>query len=135
MPDAIEVLKQLKTENRPLDQQGLEQAWAEMLAQQPEELEKVRDRIVDLKPQLTDPDNFTLIVGNNFVATAVRESRMPMLSILRKLTGRPLLNCHIEVVYEEKETVAYAPRDKYDVMVKANPVLDTFRVLFPDVDY
>jgi hypothetical protein len=30
--------------------------------------------------------------------------------------------------------VAYTARDKYDVMVQANPMLENFRILFPEVD-
>ena len=57
-----------------------------------------------------------------------------MLTYLRRLSHRPQLNCHVEVVYEEHEAVAYSARDKYDVMVQANPMLDNFRVLFSEVD-
>lgn len=129
-----EVLKRFHTKGSPLDQEGLERAWTEMLPKLPEELAKVREKLSDLKPELKDPDNFTLTVGNNFVEAEIRPALLPMLEQLRNLTERPLLNCHIEVVYEEKPALVYAPRDKYDVMLRENPTLDTFKVLFPDVD-
>lgn len=130
-----EVLKRFNAESRPLDQAGLDKAWDEMLPQLPDDMAKVREKVSALRPELKEPDLFTLTVGNSFAEAEMRPGLIPMLNLLRTLTGRPNLNCKIEVVYEEKESVAYSPRDKYDVMSRENPTLDTFKILFPDVDY
>ena len=130
-----EVLKQFHTENRPLDQEGLERAWAEAVSQLPDTLSKVQERVKGLVPHLDNEDDFTINVSNSFVEAEIRPGMIPILTHLRNHTGRSNLNGHIKVVYEEKESIVYAPRDKYDVMVKENPVLDTFKVIFPDVDY
>ena len=57
-----------------------------------------------------------------------------MLTYMRQKSCRKNLNCRVEVVYEEHEATVYYARDKYDVMVKENPELERFRVLFPDVE-
>ena len=57
-----------------------------------------------------------------------------MLTYMRQKSCRKNLNCRVEVGYEEHEATVYYARDKYDVMVKENPELERFRVLFPDVE-
>ena len=74
-------------------------------------------------------------MSNSYIESEIKPYLIRMLTFLRSKSGRPNLNCKTEVVYEEKEAKAYTPRDKYDVMQQANPILETFRIIFPEVDY
>ncbi len=95
---------------------------------------KLVDMLRDRKIRLAGDDLFVLEVGNAFVRAEVQPHLRQMLEQMRSTSGRNLLNCQIEVVYEERPPVIYSPRDKYDAMSKVNPVLDTFRIIFPEVD-
>lgn len=99
-----------------------------------EPMPKLADLLADRKVRLEEDDLFAIIVSNSYVEAEIKPNLIRMLTYLRTKTGRPDLNCRVEVVYEEKESVAYTARDKYDVMASVNPMLNTFRVLFPDVD-
>lgn len=99
------------------------------------ELPKLAEQLKDKELRMDEEDFFTIIVNNSFIESEIKPHLIRMLTYLRGKSGRPNLNCKTEVVYEEKEAVPYTPRDKYDVMQKSNPALDTFRVLFPEVDY
>lgn len=92
-------------------------------------------RLDENKDSQSPADTFTLVVSNGYVESEIKPHLLEMLTHLRTLTGHPQLNCIITVEYEEKEAVIYTPRDKYDTMSKANPALETFRILFPEVDY
>lgn len=122
-------------EAKPIDQQLLEQYWAQAMehfeAEWPKTVASVRGR----KLRLEDPDSFVVEVPNSFITAELKPRLMQLLEYLRPLAGRPALNCRCEVVYEEvQEALVYSARDKYDVMSQANPMLATFKVLFPEVD-
>lgn len=123
-----------RQERPPLTQESLEECWRSMLGvmedKEPKLAATLKDRVIRLEWE----DFFVVEVGNSFVEAEIRPHLREMLEEMRRTSGRRLLNCKVEVVYEEREAVIYAPRDKYDAMSKNNPVLDTFRILFPEVD-
>ena len=80
-------------------------------------------------------NTFAVVVNNSFYEAEIKLHLIEMLTFLRNVSGQPLLNCHVEVEQVEHEALIYHPRDKYDTMLKSNPALEHFRVLFPDVDY
>lgn len=118
----------------PLTQEGLALHWAAMVEAMRKEMPRLASLLESRELRTEGGDQFAIIVNNSYVEAEVKPHLIRMLTYLRQKSGRPELNCRIEVVYEEKESVAYTARDKYDVMASANPVLNTFRVLFPDVD-
>lgn len=122
-------------EAKPIDQQLLEQYWAQAMGHfesvWPKTVAAVRSR----KLRLEDSDSFVVEVPNSFITAELKPHLMELLEYLRPLAGRPALNCRCEVVYDEvQEAVVYSARDKYSVMSQANPMLATFKVLFPEVD-
>lgn len=107
--------------------------------------EKALDQFASSQPQLAatlrfkelriDRDNhFNIVVNSDYTSAEIKPSLIAILSILRSLSKRPLLNCSTLVEYIERESKPYTARDKYDVMSKTNPALETFRILFPEVD-
>lgn len=121
-------------ETEPIDQSLLEQYWAEAMDALEGECPKMVAAVRSRKLHLLDPDLFIIDVPNNFIVAEVKPHLMQLLDILRRRSGRPGLNCRCEVVYEEQEAVIYSARDKYSVMAQSNPMLATFKVLFPEVD-
>ncbi len=119
----------------PLDDERLHACWEAMLSAMKGELPKLAELLKDKPLRIDEEDMFSIIVSNSFVESEIKPHLIRMLTYLRAKSGRPNLNCKTEVVYEEKEAKAYAPRDKYDVMQQSNPALETFRILFPEVDY
>lgn len=132
---SVPVEQPVQKEVAPLTQEALEKYWGEMLEAIKEEQPKLVDQLRGRELRLEDGDMFAVVVNNSYLDAEIRPHLIKMLTILREKSGRQMLNCRVEVVYEEKEAVAYAPRDKYDVMVKKNPVLEKMRELFPEVDY
>ena len=120
---------------KPLTFEQLKQYWAEMLEAMREPLPKVAENLATREIRFVDEDNFKIIVSNSYVESELKPYIIRILTYLRKKSQRPMLNCHIEVEYEEQESVAYIPRDKYDLMVSSNKVLETFKIIFPEVDY
>lgn len=98
------------------------------------ENQKLADQLKDREITMEGEDMFVITVSNSYLDAEIRHNLIRILTFLREKSGRPGLNCRTQVVYEEKEAVAYSARDKYDVMQAANPAIDSFRVLFPDVD-
>jgi hypothetical protein len=134
MPTLAVDVEVQKTALPPLDDDSFGKCWNAMLeafaAKEPKLVDTLKNRVV----RLDGEDHFVIEVGNSFVEAEIRPHLMEMLEWMRSASGHKLLNCRIEVVYEEREAVVYAPRDKYEVMSKTNPVLETFRILFPEVD-
>ena len=128
-------VEQAPQEAPPLSQEQLAAYWAEMVSAMGTELPKLAEQLKGRELRWESDDMFVIVVNNSYLDAEIRPNLIRMLTYLRKKSGRPLLNCRVEVVYEEHEAVAYLPRDKYDVMVRQNPALENFRVLFPDVDY
>ncbi len=118
----------------PLTPESLTAHWEAMREAMGAELPKLAEQLKGRELRLEDEDNFVIVVNNSYAEAEIRPHLIRMLTFLRKRSHRPKLNCRVEVVYEEHEAVAYSARDKYDVMVQANPALDSFRVLFPEVD-
>ena len=118
----------------PLTLEQLTAYWNEMLKAMQPELPKLAAQLEGRELRLEDDDMFVVVVNNSYLDAEIKPHLIRMLTYLRRLSHRPQLNCHVEVVYEEHEAVAYSARDKYDVMVQANPMLDNFRVLFSEVD-
>lgn len=119
----------------PLDEAGLHGCWDAMLEELKDELPKLVEQLKDKVLRLDGEDLFTVIVNNSYIESEIKPHLIRMLTYLRGKTGRPNLNCKIEVVYEQKETKAYTPHDKYEVMLQSNPDLETFRIYFPEIDY
>lgn len=123
----------------PLDLERLQTIWNEMVEDfghsDKKEFQKLATQLNNRPLEIEGEDQFVIIVSNSFLESEIKSFLIQMLSSLRQKSQRPKLNCRIKVVYEEKKSVAYSPRDKYDVMQQANSALDTFRILFPEVDY
>ncbi len=113
----------------------LQGCWGEMVEAMRGELPKLAEQLKGRELRLEGDDMFVVVVSNSYLDAEIRPHLLRMLTYLRKRCGRPKLNCRVEVVYEEKEAVAYAPRDKYDAMALKNPTIEKLRELFPDVDY
>lgn len=109
--------------------------WGEMVEAMRDELPKLAEQLKGRELRLEGDDMFVVVVNNSYLDAEIRPHLLRMLTYMRKRCGRPRLNCRVEVVYEEKEAVAYAPRDKYDAMALKNPTIEKLRELFPDVDY
>ena len=100
-----------------------------------QEAPKLAEQLQDRELRMDGEDMFVIVVSNSYLDSEIRRYLVRMLTYLRTKSGRPLLNGRVEVEYEEKEAIVYSPRDKYDVMLQDNPALDSFRVLFSEVDY
>lgn len=120
--------------NPPLTQEGLEAVWKDMLEAMREPMPKLYDVLVDKEVRLTGDDEFVLVVSNSYTENEIKNHLIRMLTYLRKRSGRPMLNCTMDIVMVERETKPYTARDKYDAMLQENPTLDMMRVLFPDVE-
>ncbi len=134
-PVHLDAAQPKETEIPPLDKDKLYAYWNSMIEAMKGELPKLADLLKDKELRMEEEDLFIIIVNNNFEESEIKPHLIRMLTYLRAKSGHPNLNCKTEVVYEEKESKAYVPRDKYDVMQQANPALETFRILFPEVDY
>lgn len=118
----------------PLTQEGLEAVWKEMLEAMHEELPKLYDLLEGKEVQMVGEDDFVVLVSNTYVENEAKAHMVRMLTYLRKRSGRPMLNCSMKVVVQERETRPYSARDKYDAMVLVNPELEVMRILFPNVE-
>ena len=122
-------------EAEPPTLEQLEGYWGEMLEAMKGELPKLAEQLTGRELRMEGEDMFVVVVNNSYLDAEIKPHLLRMLTYLRKRCGRPRLNCRVEVVYEEKEAVAYAPRDKYDAMALKNPTIEKLRELVPDVDY
>ena len=109
--------------------------WEQTLDQLQEEQPKLVETLRNRELKVDDNDHFLIIINNSYTDSEIKPHLVQLLSILRRLTSRPMLNCSTHIIHEEKEAVIYSPRDKYDVMSQANTTLEMFRILFPEVDY
>lgn len=119
----------------PLTLETLTGHWQAMLEAMRTDLPKLADMLGDKELRIDKEDHFLIVVSNSYFEAEIKPYLIRMLKYLRTRSHRPMLNCRVEVEYVEHESVAYSPRDKYDVMLAANPNLETFRILFPEVDY
>ena len=119
----------------PIGDEELRVCWEAMAEAMKGELPKLSEQLKEKELRLEGENFFVILVNNSYLDAEIRPHLIRMLTYLRKRSGRPDLNCRVEVVYEEREAVAYSPRDKYEVMSQANPALEEFRIIFPEVDY
>ena len=123
------------TQPLPLTDDTLRQYWDDMLQAMQDTLPKLAEQLRGRQLRIEDDENFAIEVNNSYLDAEIRPHLLRMLTYLRRRCGRPMLNCHVEVVYEQTEALAYTPRDKYDAMAQHNPTIEKLRELFPDVDY
>lgn len=119
----------------PLTSETLQQYWADMVEAMQHPLPKLAEQLRGRQLRLEGEESFIIEVNNSYLDAEIRPHLLRMLTYLRRRCGHPLLNCRVEVVYEQKEALAYTPRDKYDAMAQQNPTIEKLRELFPDVDY
>lgn len=119
--------------------EALQQYWQEMVAamakSEKKEFQKLSEQLKERPLEMEGEDKFVIVVSNSYAESEVKPFLIQILKYLRKRAQRPMLNCRTKVVYVERKSKAYSPRDKYDVMQATNPAIDTFRILFPEVDY
>ncbi|MCQ2261475.1 MAG: hypothetical protein MJZ77_08815 [Bacteroidales bacterium] len=113
----------------------LEGYWESMLGAMREQYPQLAEHLGVAKLEWVDEDNFVIVVQSSFAESEVRPYLVRILTYLRRKSARGLLNATIKVVHVERKTVAYMPQEKFDLMASTNPVLNTFRVIFPEVDY
>ena len=119
----------------PLTQENLEALWKDMLNAMKDVLPKLYDQLKDKEVALADDEDvFVVKISNNFTDQEMKPHLVRMLQYMRTRSGRPNLNCHTELVAVQREVKPYTARDKFDAMVAVNPMLDMFRVIFPDVE-
>ena len=128
-------VEQAPVEVPPLSLEQLKTYWGEMLEAMKQDAPKLAEQLQDRELRMAGEEMFVIVVSNSYLDSEIRRYLVRMLTYLRTKSGRPLLNGRVEVEYEEKEAIVYSPRDKYDVMLQDNPALDSFRVLFSEVDY
>lgn len=134
-PNDVAVLPQEATVLQPpLSQERLEEVWKLMLTSIAEVEPRLFEHLKDRKVKMVEEDVFELYVDNSYIESEIKMHLIRMLTYLRKKSGRPELNCLIKIVVVEKESRPYSARDKYDAMVKENKVLETMRIIFPDVE-
>ncbi len=126
--------QEVAKEAEPLTLESLTVHWQAMLEAMGAEMPKLAEQLKGRELRMEEEDKFVIVVNNSYAEAEIRPHLIRMLTFLRARSGRPKLNCRVEVVYEEHEAVAYTARDKYDVMLRANPALESLRVLFPEVD-
>lgn len=119
-------------ESKPVTQEVLESLWEEMLRELPG---IPAQHLKGLTLRIEEVDMFVVEVESNYAETEIKPHLLDILKYLRGRTNRQLLNCRIEIVAKEHDTVAYMPRDKYDIMLESNPALATMRVYFPEIDF
>lgn len=119
----------------PLELEMLKPWWAEALHKLKAEQPKLAESLGSRELKVDGKDHFVILVPNAYNEAEIKPYLVGLLETLRRLSGRRMLNCSIEIVYEEKAAVIYSPRDKYDALSAKNPALNTFKVLFPEVDY
>lgn len=127
-----------KEESKPameMNQESLEKIWAQLLDHLKESNPDLWETLQNRAVRYQGDNTFAVVVNNSFYEAEIKLHLIEMLTFLRNVSGQPLLNCHVEVEQVEHEALIYHPRDKYDTMLKSNPALEHFRVLFPDVDY
>ena len=130
-----EIKATTEEEAPPLTQVQLEECWNDLLEAMKDDLPKLAEQLKGRELRMEGEDMFAVVVNNSYLEAEIRPHLIRMLTYLRKKSRRPMLNCRVEVEYEEHEAVTYAPRDKYDVMVRTNPALKKMLELFPEVDY
>ena len=133
--EALQLQNSINSQTSKLNQLQLEQLWNETVEHIAAKDAMLAGHLREAKVRMEEDDNFSVEVVSNFAQSEIKPHLLRILTYMRTRCGCPKLNCHIEVVYVEREAVAYTPRDKYDVMLATNPILATFKVIFPDVDY
>lgn len=118
----------------PLTDETLKTLWLETLDNLSHTSPRLAEQLKDRPLRFDDQDLFIIEVNSSYLDAEIKPHLIPMLTYMRQRSRRKNLNCKVEVVYEEHEATVYYARDKYDVMVKENPELERFRVLFPDVE-
>ena len=120
----------------PLTEEELQNLWGEALEHLKENEKEAYKLVEGCKVRLGEgEDMFEIVADSSLLDQELRPYKVRLLEWMRARSGRRALNCVVKVEYVEREKVVYAPRDKYEAMVAKNPALETFRVLFPEVDY
>ena len=119
----------------PLAHEELQALWTEAMAfikeKEPEAFKLLADREV----RVGEGETFCIVADSSLLDQELRPYKVEILEWMRHRAHRPRLNCRVIVEYVEHEKLIYAPRDKYEAMVAKNPTLETFHVLFPEIDY
>lgn len=135
MQDPVTVVPKMEEEKKePLTQDELEAAWHDMLNAMHEPLPKLYDQLQDKSVTVDDEESFVITIYNSYTDSEIKAHLIRMLTYLRKRLGRPMLNCHTQIVAPVREVKPYTAKDKYDVMVHENAELDAMRILFPEVE-
>ena len=125
-----------EAENTPFGNDELQTLWAEVIdhlrQSNPEAFKLLNGREVRLAE---GDDLFTIVADSSLLDQELRPYKVSILKWMRTRSHRPQLNCQVIVEHVEREKLIYAPRDKYEAMLAKNPTLETFHVLFPEIDY
>ena len=121
----------------PLTDQDLQTLWTEAIEglrdNEPEAYRLLQGREVRLDS--ISANLFTIVADTSLLDQELRPYKVKLLEWMRARSGRRDLNCQVVVEVVEREKVICAPHDKYEAMLAANPALETFHVLFPEIDY
>lgn len=122
-------------EAEPVTLEKLSQYWDEMLHAMEGEFPTLAQHLKGLNLRLEEEDMFVVEVESNYAESEIKPYLLRILTYLRSKTGRPMLNCRLEIVTPEQDAVAYLPRDKYEIMLESNPALAKLHVYFPEIDF
>lgn len=134
-PHEIKPIKSLESrEVEQLTQQILEQYWKQ-LAEQNADDQKFHDLIADKRVELKNNNLFFIKVPNIIFDRYFRDVQDRIYAFLREKTGNEALQFRVAVDVEQREAVAYMPREKFEEMAQRNPAMHSLRKLFPDIDF
>lgn len=97
--------------------------------------EKITTFLKSVKPELGDDEKTVVItLTSSFAEHEVKKVLPEIMSHLRHFSGCQELTPKIVIKAEERAAKPYQSGEKYDAMLKVNPLLAELRKILPDID-
>lgn len=114
---------------RELTQDDLSRYWGEVAAEL-----GLKDIMDAGKPRLGEhPGKIEIDAQTVSFHDEFKPHRTEVMQAIRKKCGMPMLDCKVNQLYVEKDTVIYNAKDKYAIMQQKNPALENLLRLLPNI--
>lgn len=124
-----------------LTQESLTKAWEMFVSKMKDsdapEDNTLADLLKSVSPKLAmkeDKPYVQMQMSSAYVASELKKYMSKLMTFLRVETHCPQMLQEVEMVKEQRESIIYSPRDKYEYMLRQNPCLAEFKELFDSID-
>lgn len=121
--------------SQELTKEAFDSHWANMLQMFSTSNLEIYNLLNGKEVDFPEKSVFVIKTYDGYFENEFKKVQMQVLEDLRARTSMPLLNCRVELLVKEVDSLPVSPLEKFEAMKELNPALELLHKYFPKIDF